>query len=139
MKGTSDATTSSKSAKASIGKIKTKKIELEEFEIKSSGDTPSLKEFFDTKKPNEIVAHRIAVIGYYISKIRKQESFSEGNIEFASIALPLNKRPIHLRQAFIDAKNKNHYLEEVKDDPGKWRLSRIGEIFVEEKLPPITK
>lgn len=118
------------------GKVKTKKVDPESFEIKSNGTTPSLADFFEEKKPSETVAHRIAVIGYYVTKKLGKDSFSEGNIEFAYIALPLSKRPVHLRQACIDAKNRNHFLEEVEDQSGNWRLSRIGEIFVEEKLPP---
>ncbi len=117
-------------------KAKTKNIQPEDFDIDASSDKkiPSLKAFIDEKKPDEAAASRIATIGFYITKLKKLQNFSEGNIEFAYLTLDW-KRPLHIRQSCIDAKNKKRFLEEDNDDPGKWKLSRLGEIFVNEKLP----
>jgi len=117
-----------------------KKVEIEPFETKGDAEKniPSLKDYFEAKKPTEGSPSRIATIGNYITKILGQKEFSEGNIEFAYTALKLNKRLKHLHQAMLDAKNVNKYLK-----PGsnidKWILSRIGELYVEDDLPPKQK
>ncbi len=114
-----------------------KKVEIEPFEIKGdeSQNIPSLKKFYEDKKPGEGSPSRITVIGYYVTKIINKEEFSEGNVEFAYTALKLNKRPKHLHQAMLDAKNINRYLESLSDKD-KWTLGRIGELHVEDELPP---
>jgi hypothetical protein len=113
-------------------KTKGKNIEPEEFEIKNGEH--SLQKFITEKNPGENAWIRIVVIGYYITHKLKKEYFTEGNVEFAYKALGLNKRPLHLRQAFIDVKNKRKWLEERHEGDG-WRLSRLGEIYIEDQLP----
>lgn len=109
-----------------------KNIEPEEFEIKSSEG--SLEDFIASKNPGENSWNRIIVIGYYVTHKMNKPTFTEGNVEFAYKALGLSKRPLHLRQAFIDIKNKRKWLEELSE--GGWVLSRLGEIYVEDQMPP---
>ncbi|HLA05411.1 MAG TPA: hypothetical protein VJZ16_05460 [Syntrophales bacterium] len=111
------------------------KVGIEEFDVKAKKDKPALKEFFDSKNPQrEKGRERIVVIAYYITHHAKIEEFSEGHVEFAFKMLDLPNRPVHLRQALIDTKNKNGWVEFAETE-GKWKLSRFGEIFVEDKLP----
>ena len=114
-------------------KSKGKNIEPEEFEINNNSDD-SLAKFMESKNPGENAWNRIVVVGYYITHKLQKANFTEGNVEFAYKALSLNKRPLHLRQAFIDMKNKKKWLEELSD--GGWTLSRLGEIYVEDQMLP---
>lgn len=124
---------SSKSDKRSRKKVKS--IEAEKFDIFKSGESPSLEEFLKQKSPGKTVGNVIAVIAYYIQQIKKLPYFTEGQIDYAYKALSITGRPTHLRQIIINKKNKNLWFEETEDNLG-WKLTRPGEIFVEEKLPP---
>ena len=42
-------------------------------------------------------------------------------------------------QIIINNKNQRDLFEEVEEKPGTWKLTRAGEIFVEEKLPKLSK
>jgi len=121
---------------------KVKSIKAEAFEIKAKGKNLGLKEFFESKGSPASANKRIAVIGYYITKILNAPFFTEGNIEFAYKILKLDKRPMHMRQACTDAKNQQQYLETVErsdDEMSAWSISRVGEIFVEDELSSSTK
>jgi len=120
-------------------KTKTKKgiptkIIPEKFDISGNKSTPSLKAFLKEKKPSASANERILVIGYYITNKLKKNEFSEENIEFAYRVLQLSGRPKHLHQSFIDIRNKKFWIEQGSDT-NLWTISRIGEIYVEEKLP----
>lgn len=121
-------------------KIGAKKIDVKEFYIdgdKSNG-VPSLKEFFEQKKPGKSASKRILAVGYYVTHYANQEEFSEGNIEYAYKALNLTGRPAHLHQIIINQKNEKGWFDEgsITDN---WKISRIGEIFVDEHLPEKSK
>ena len=45
-------------------------------------------------------------------------------------------RPTHLHQIMINTKNEKDYYEQVENETGKWTMTRGGDIFVAEKLPP---
>jgi hypothetical protein len=109
-------------------------IEPEPFDVDKVGQTPSLKEFFDQKKPGKNAGKRIAVISYYMKQIKNIPIFTEGNIDYAYKTLSLTERPVHIYQIIVNNKNTNGWFDEAKDDNG-WVLTRPGEIFVEEKLP----
>lgn len=113
-----------------------KKVEIEEFDIE--GDTassiPSLREFYKEKKPGTSNHKRIVVFAYYINHILKKQEFSEGQIEYAYKALGISGRPSYLHQAMIDLKNKKAWLENGSGSD-KWAIKRLGELFVEERLP----
>ena len=94
----------------------------------------SLKDFFNEKMPGNSSYNRILVIGYYINFILKSPSFSDGNIDYAYRTLKLSNRPKHLRQTITNIKNNYAQIEDADKD-GNWRLTRNGEIFVEEELP----
>lgn len=121
-------------AKKQSKSSKTKNITAEKFNIHGDDDTPSLEEFFKEKSPGRTTGDRIAVIGYYIQYIKKQEFFTEGNIDFAYRMLKLTGRPKHLYQIMINNKNQKDLFEQLEGE-GQWVLTRTGEIFVEEKLP----
>jgi len=114
---------------------KVKKIEIEAFDI--DGDVtkniPSLSEFFKEKNPGKNASKVILTLGYYITSKLNLSEFSEGNIDYGYKALNLTGKPAHLHQIIINQKNEKQWYEEGSDT-SKWKLSRIGEIFVEEKL-----
>ncbi|MCW8965769.1 MAG: hypothetical protein OQK82_03650 [Candidatus Pacearchaeota archaeon] len=113
-----------------------RKIELEPFEITGNQEKsiPSLSAFFDEKQPGNSNAKRIVTLGYYISEYLGKPNFSEGNIEYGFKALNLSKKPAHMHQIIINQKNEKGWFEEG-DSSNSWRLTKLGEIFVEEKLP----
>lgn len=117
------------------GKAKAKSITVEKFDIHAGTDCPSLEDFFKEKNPGESAGDRIAVMAYYITIHKKQPSFSEGNVEHAYRMLNLKGRPTHLRQVIINNKNQRDLFEQHEDGV-TWKLTRSGEIFVDEKLPP---
>jgi len=111
---------------------RSKSIPLEKFDLHKDSKSPSLEEFLQAKNPGKRVADYIAIIGYYITKIKGSVSFCEGNVDYAFRTLNIPNRPVHLRQIMINAKN-NDDLFDLNED-GSWSMSRTGEIFVEEKL-----
>jgi len=115
-------------------KVKAKSIAPERFDLHKSDDQPSLKDFLEEKKPGENTGNLIVVIAYYITHLRNQPSFSEGNIDYAYRTLSIKGRPKHLRQIIINNKNQRDLFEEAETE-GNWSLTRSGEIFVEEQLP----
>ncbi|RYC52693.1 hypothetical protein DN53_00295 [Flagellimonas olearia] len=131
---TSKNTTSSKSTTDSgkTSKPSSKIIQAEKFDAHNKKKT--LKELFDEKKPGKSTTDRIVTIGYYLNYILKQTGFTDGNIDYAYRVLKLDKRPRHLRQVITNIKNENALIE-VGDADKSWRLSRNGEIYVEEELP----
>ncbi|WP_316762344.1 zinc ribbon domain-containing protein [Pedobacter aquatilis] len=117
-------------------KTSAKSITVEEFDLSAntSANKPSLEDFLTEKKPGDSTADRIVVIAYYITRINKEEDFTEGQIEYAYKALQLPERPSHLRQTINNIKNGKVWFKDVSG--GKWSLERIGEIYVDQKLPP---
>jgi len=111
-----------------------KQIIVEEFDILKNDTKTSLEDFIKSKNPGNNSSYRILVIGYYITKINCQSHFTDGNIEFAYRALGLNNRPKFLHQIIINLKNNQRWIEKAEGTLG-WELTRIGEIFVDEKLP----
>lgn len=126
--------------KSPRSKAKSKKVVAERFDIHGDKDKKSLKEFFDNKSPGAANGPAIAVIGYYITEILEQESFSEGQVEYAYKMLGL-KRPNHLRQIMINNKNEKDWYEPMGGDGNEssWQLTRGGELFVSDKLPASDK
>jgi len=116
--------------------VKVKSIEAEKFDYLKDGKTQSLQDFFSSKKPGGNTGNIIAVIGYYIQFIKEKGEFTEGNVDFAYKILSLKGRPKHLRQIIINNKNQRDLFEEVEGKESTWKLTRAGEIFVDEQLPP---
>lgn len=123
-------------AHSKLKKRTPKKIKIEEFDINndSKGKIPSLKDFLDEKKATDSSPKTILAVGYYITHFKKASEFSEGNIEFAYKALRLTRRPLHLHQTIINKKNKEVWFEQGSDSY-HWKLSRVGELFVEGSMP----
>lgn len=115
------------------GKTPAKSIQIEEFDLYKGTKKPALSDFLKEGKSGENTNHRILAIAYYIIQYCKAESFSEGNIEYAYKVLGLNKRPVHLYQIIVNAKNKNLWFDKHQPS-GKWKLTRAGEVFFEENL-----
>lgn len=111
-----------------------KKVIAERFDIHGGNGKPSLKDFLDEKKPGTANGPRIAVIGYYITEILGNQTFSEGQVEYAYKMLGI-KRPNHLHQIMINNKNEKDYYEPIEGDESNWQLTRSGEIFVADELP----
>jgi hypothetical protein len=117
---------------------KARSVTPEKFDPHQSGDIQSLEKFFLDKQPGKSTGQRIAVIAYYITRLKKEASFSEGQIDYAFRLLKLTGRPTFLRQILINNKNNNDWFD-LAEDGTRWLLTRTGEIFVEEKLPPTEK
>lgn len=124
--------------KRSSKPAKAKSIQIEKFDLHKDASNPSLEDFLKEKAPGKTTANIIAVIGYYITIIKGADTFSEGNIDYAYRTLSIPGRPAHLHQIMINAKNKQDFFEPT-DENGTWKLTRNGEIFVDEKLPLKTK
>lgn len=119
------------SNKSKTSKTASKTIQAETFDAHNK--KKSLKALFDEKNPGSSSVERVITIGYYINFILKEDNFSDGNIDYAYRVLKLDKRPKHLRQVITNIKNDYAYIE---NGEGKnWKLSRNGEIYVEEELP----
>lgn len=117
-------------------KTSPKKIEIEKFSFEgdSKKTIPSLKDFLNEKKVDDKSAPKfIVTVGYYITTILELDEFSEGNIEYAYKALGFTNRPAHLHQIIINQKNSKNWFEEGSSG-NRWKISRIGEIYVEGSL-----
>ena len=110
------------------------KISAERFEIHGNNNIPALSDFMNEKKPGTSNGNIIAVVGYYITELLGNETFSEGQLEYAYKMLKLT-RPKHLHQIMINEKNRNDYYEPDSENNTLWRLTRTGEIFVSDQLP----
>ena len=115
-------------------KAKAKKVVAARFDIHGGDGKPSLKDFLDEKRPGRANGACIAVIGYYITEILGEQSFSEGQVEYAYKMLNI-KRPNHLHQIMINTKNEKDYYEQVEGEESSWKLTRGGELFVADELP----
>ncbi len=104
-----------KSTPTASKNARSKTFELEKFDTNAEGDKPSLADFFAQKKPGSAVAQRVAVLAYYITRIRGADNFSEGNIDYAYRLLNLKGRPRFLRQILINNKNKNDWFDFTAD------------------------
>lgn len=122
------------SSKTTTGKKAAPKVSMERFDIHGNNDTPSLEKFMEEKKPGTGNGNIIAVIGFYITDFLDNDSFTEGQIEYAYKMLKL-KRPAHLRQIMINEKNKRDLFEADAEDSSLWSLTRTGEIYVSDLLP----
>jgi hypothetical protein len=114
------------------------KVTAEKLNLHGGSNTPSLKDFFEEKKPGRANGDQIAVIGYYITELLGNKTFSEGQVEYAYKMLKL-KRPGHLHQIMINNKIEKDYYEQDDETTASWSLTRTGEIYVNDQLPAVTK
>jgi hypothetical protein len=125
------------SKKSGGSKKSAPKVTAERFDIHGNENIPSLQTFFDEKKPGKANGDIIAVIGCYITEKLGNETFTEGQVEYAYKMLNIS-RPNHLRQIMVNTKNSKDYFEQ-NEEGGGWKLTRTGEIFVSEQLPGKTE
>lgn len=121
-------------AKKSILKnIKPEAIEIEkQLPTDMSDGIPTMKEFYDEKKPSTIT-ETVAVFGFYYEHFKKKAEFSEADISEAYFEAKVRK-PKAIGQALRDAKNLKGYLVEG-GKRGSYRLSNVGENLVLHDLP----
>lgn len=112
----------------SSSKVVTKSIAIEKFDVYHKDIT--LEKFLENLDNPTSTNERILIIGYYITHICKEETFSDGNIDYAYKILKLDNRPSLLRQTIANVKNRDFWLEK---EGKNWKVSREGEIFVENK------
>lgn len=129
--GSKKSTGSTNLGSKSSSKTAAKSVKVEQFD--AFNNKKSLKNLFEEKQPGTSSRNRITLIAYYIINVLKMNSFSDGHIEYGYKVLKLDKRPKHLRQTIINIKNDNLYFEDA-EPKGTWKLSRNGEIFIEEEL-----
>jgi len=96
------------------------------------GSFPTIKEFFDEKKPSTSV-EIVTVFGFYLEHFEKKEEFTEDDISRAYYNSRVRK-PKVIGQALRDAKNMKGYLVEGSKR-GRFRLSNVGENLVLHDLP----
>ncbi|PSR52977.1 hypothetical protein AHMF7605_05270 [Adhaeribacter arboris] len=117
-------------------KVVANSIVPNEFDVYKNEYKEALEAFFRRKNPGNGNPNRIITIAYYITKINHQEYFTEGNIDYAYRILNLNNKPAHLKQIIINLKNERLWFQKIIDNTTTgWKLTRQGEIYVEEKLP----
>lgn len=107
------------------------RIEPQPFKVDAS---PKLAALIEEKKPKN-TGEKILVIAYYICNVLKANVFTDGNIDFAYRAVGLTNRPNHLHQMIQNQKTNHEWFEHAGGSGDRWKLSRIGEIHVEEKMP----
>ncbi|WP_184548360.1 zinc ribbon domain-containing protein [Mucilaginibacter sp. FT3.2] len=127
---TSKKVTKEKPATATVVKASksSKQIVLEDFDVVKSEKKPSLQEVFDKFKPssNKDV---FGLIAYYICELSKTETFTAGNIDYAYRILKLTRKN-SLVQLINNVKNETQWFEGIES--GKWKLSRLGSVALEE-------
>lgn len=115
-------------------KTKASKVTAEKFDIYGDEKAiPKLVDFFNSKNPGSANAEKIVVIAYYITELLGEESFSDGQIEYAFKMLKI-LRPNHLRQIITNAKNNDDWFDKFGDTQD-WVLTRGGELYVSDTLP----
>jgi hypothetical protein len=129
-----------RSKKATAGKSKApqkaipKNAVPEEFDVFNK--KKKLEELFKEKAPGKNTAFRLLLIAYYIMKVNESDHFTEGNVDYAYRILNLNSRPNFLHQTLLNLASQKVWFEQLEEKgKGTWKLTRIGEIFVEDKLP----
>lgn len=98
----------------------------------SSVSIPTLKEFFDKKKPSTNI-ETVTVFGFYLEHYKKQQDFNEADISKCYFEARARK-PKVIGQALRDAKNRYGYLVDGHTK-GAFRLSNVGENLVLHDLP----
>ncbi len=93
---------------------------------------PTIKEFFDQKKPSTSV-EEVAVFGCYLEHFNGKDEFSEADITRAYYEARARK-PKVIGQSLRDAKNEKGYLV-GGSKRGRFRISNIGENLVLHDLP----
>jgi hypothetical protein len=111
-------------------------LRREQLQGSKSDRLPTLKEFFDEKRPT-IATETVTVFGFYLEHYEKKSEFSEVDIGKAYFEARVRK-PKVIAQALRDAKNVKGYLVEGSKK-GSYRLSNIGENLVLHDLPSKTK
>jgi hypothetical protein len=94
--------------------------------------TPTIKEYFDEKRPTTAV-ETVAVFGCYLEYFENKDEFTEDDISRAYYDARVRK-PKAIGQALRDAKNLKGYLVEGSKR-GRFRLSNVGENLVLHDLP----
>ena len=97
---------------------------------------PSIKDFFDAKKPESAI-ETVTVFGYYFERYEKLPEFAESDISRAYYEARVRK-PKVIGQAIRDARNIRGYLVEGSKR-GRFRLSNVGENLVLHDLPKKAK
>lgn len=95
-------------------------------------NVPTLKEFFDEKKPLT-GSETVAVFGFYLEHFENKLEFNEHDISRAYFEARVRK-PKVIGQALRDAKNFKGYLVEGSKR-GTFRLSNVGENLIVHDLP----
>jgi hypothetical protein len=103
------------------------------FDFFADESNPSLVDFLKTKNPNQAAAHMVTAIAYYVTILKKKETFSVKNIEFAYDILSIPNKPKAIYQVIVYGINKTRYF--VPGERGFWKLTKLGRSFVETELP----
>jgi len=99
--------------------------------LRGDGSIPSFKEFFEEKEPSN--AKQINAVAVYY--LRKLIGLSEVTLDhvYTCYSEVKKKPPAAFRQSFIDAKNKEGWIE--FDDKGFLDIPHRGTVYVEHDLP----
>jgi hypothetical protein len=99
--------------------------------LRGDGSIPSFKEFFEEKNPSG--AKQInAVSVYYLRKMIGKSEVTLDHV-YTCYSEVKKKPPTAFRQSFIDAKNKEGWIE--FDESGNLDIPHRGTVYVEQDLP----
>jgi hypothetical protein len=104
---------------------------VKELDLKKSGNTPGLREFYSQKGPGNFTEQN-AVFVYYLNRIREIEDVTTNHV-FTCYKEVGARLPGALYQSLLDTNRNKGWID--TSNMGKILISPIGENFVEHDLP----
>ena len=105
-------------------------------DLKGGKNVPSLKEFFETKKPSDN-QDIITVFAYYLNKYCNTSSMEVGHAISCYNEIGLRK-PTNIYSVGINVRTRKGYLDHG-DTPYTFKITIQGENLIEHDLPPKAK
>jgi len=99
--------------------------------LRGNGSIPSFKDFYDEKSPK--AAKQVNTVAvYYLKKLKEMDTVTLDHV-YTCYSEVRKKPPGAFRQSFLDAKNKEGWIE--FDSEGNLGIPHRGVAFVEYDLP----
>jgi len=104
---------------------------VKDLDLKKSGNTPALREFYAQKKP-ETFTEQNTVFVYYLNRLREIEDVTPNHI-FTCYKEVGARLPGALYQSLLDTNRNKGWID--TGDTARILITPIGENFVEHDLP----
>ncbi len=104
---------------------------VKDLNLRTSGDTPSLRDFCKPKAPNGFAEHN-AVFVYYLAKCKEITPVSASHV-YTCYKDISQRVPGAFQQSLNDTARRQGWID--MSDPGDIRVTTVGENFVEHDLP----